>query len=55
MARGAWIRAMTPALVAAGVEVSSDPFGLFTEARTDARLPYNPEVLQALQDGGNVR
>jgi len=55
MARGAWIRAMTPPLLAAGAELDCDPFGLFAGDESDARLPYNPAVLQALQDGGNAR
>lgn len=46
---------MTPPLIAAGAELSSDPFGLFAaEGETD-RIPYDPAILQAIQDGGKVR
>lgn len=50
MARGAWARAMTPAMAAAGAEVEADPFGLFAN-EDGGRLDYNPAVLQAMQDG----
>jgi hypothetical protein len=55
MARGAWARAMTPAIAAAGGEIDGDPFGLFSESEGDGRLPYNPAAMQAMQDGGKVR
>jgi hypothetical protein len=54
MACGAWIRAMTPPLVAAGGELSFDPFGLFAAEGEGDRLPYNPAVLQAIQDSGKM-
>jgi hypothetical protein len=52
MARGAWVRAMTPAIVAAGGEMEVDPFGLFGE--TNGRVAYDPRVLEAIQNGGKA-
>jgi len=54
MARGAWARAMTGPLVAAGADVACDPFGLFVENASASPLPYNPAVLESLQDGNKV-
>ena len=53
MARGAWARAMTPALAAAGAEVDLDPYGLFADQHS-AIAPYDPAVLQMLQDNGKI-
>jgi hypothetical protein len=53
MARGAWVRAMTAAIKAAGGEIPVDPFGLFEESGSESpRLPYNPAILQAIQESG---
>jgi hypothetical protein len=41
---------MTPALIAAGGDVPHDPFGLF---ESEIVTPYNPAVLQAVQDRMN--
>ena len=55
MARGAWTRAMTPAVAAAGADVDRDPFGLFAAEKSNAIAPYDPAVFQAMQDDGKFR
>jgi len=55
MARGAWARAMMPALAAAGADVDVDPFGLFADESGGAVAPYDPAVMQAIQDSGKFR
>lgn len=54
MARGAWQRAMVPAIVAAGGEIESDPYGLFGDEGSGV-APYDPAIMQAMVDGGKVR
>jgi hypothetical protein len=39
---------MTPAIAAAGGDIDTDPFGLFTECQQENVLPYNEEVFRVL-------
>lgn len=53
MAKGAWAKALIPPLAAAGAEIDTDPYKLFDESGGIA--PYDPAVMQALNDGRKVR
>jgi hypothetical protein len=63
MAKGAWAKSMIVACAALRAMQSGDdpldldPYGLFREQepKDDGRLPYNPAVLQAIQDSGKFR
>jgi len=49
MARGAWIRAMTPPVLAAGVDIDSDPYGLLDHSSGNTGvLEYDDDVYRAM-------
>lgn len=55
MARGAWFKTVMSAKYVFGGQVDIDPLCLLGEAGDDGRLPYDPHVLQAIQDSGKAR
>jgi hypothetical protein len=61
MGRGAWAAVLTTAIATIRAMSTSeeelsedffDPFALFVEHRQEAILPYNPDVLRAIQERG---